>query len=139
MRPPFRSSLFLLATALFGGSALAAAAEPMCRPQATRLPPLYARLAAEPPLQANERLHLRQLAAMVARAHNGGNWKRTYDQLTTSDAYDYVKNFIGTTGHKDKGDWNAIRCTESFGKDTLTAGKNGRGIGGLQMTPLTLP
>jgi hypothetical protein len=67
MRPPFRSSLFLLATALFGGSALAAAAEPMCRPQATRVPPLYARLAAKPPLQANERLHLRQLAAKGAQ------------------------------------------------------------------------
>lgn len=62
--PLLRTPLLLLATALLGSSALAA--EPLCRPQATRLPPLYARLTAKAPLPADERLHLRQLAAKGA-------------------------------------------------------------------------
>jgi RHS repeat-associated protein len=78
------------------------------------------------------------LAAMVARAHNGGVWKRTYQQLTTSDSYDYVKNFIGAPGHTVKGDWKSLRCTESLGDNTVRPGTGGVGIGGLQFTPLIL-
>ncbi|MEO6279417.1 hypothetical protein [Roseateles sp.] len=64
--PIARHSALLLAAALLGGNAVAAAAEPACRPQATRLPPLYAKAATKPPLPADERLHLRQLAAKGA-------------------------------------------------------------------------
>jgi len=78
------------------------------------------------------------LAAMVARAHNGGTWRRTYASLTTSDAYDYVKNFMGTTGNTSKGDWKSLRCTESLGDKTVKPGTEGKGIGGLEFTPLQL-
>jgi hypothetical protein len=65
-------------------------------------------------------------------------WKRTYQQLTTSDSYDYVKNFIGAPGHTVKGDWKSLRCTESLGDNTVRPGTGGVGIGGLQFTPLIL-
>lgn len=79
------------------------------------------------------------LAAMVARAHNGGAWKRPLQSLTTSDAYDYVKNFLGTpTKFLDKGDWKSLRCTENFGAGTVKPGTNGEGIGGLEMKELKL-
>ncbi|HEX8604175.1 MAG TPA: hypothetical protein VF774_16125, partial [Pseudoduganella sp.] len=78
------------------------------------------------------------LAAMVARAHNGGNWRRTYQSLTTSDQNDYVKRFLGNPGHTDEGDWRSLRCTESLGPSTIKPGTNGVGIGGLEFKPLKL-
>lgn len=42
------------------------------------------------------------LAAMVARAHNGGIWDRTLVSLKSSDSYDYVKRFLGV--QKNAGD-----------------------------------
>ena len=79
------------------------------------------------------------IAAMVARAHNGGNWKRSLADLTASDSFDYVKNFLGTpTKFLDKGDWKSLRCTENFGPGTLKPGTNGKGIGGLEMKDLNL-
>lgn len=78
------------------------------------------------------------LAAMVARLHNGGDWRRTYAQLTNpaTDAYNYVENFIGTAGHTNKGDWDSIRCTNSFGARSIDDA--GVGIGGLQFKPVNL-
>jgi hypothetical protein len=73
---------------------------------------------------------------MVARAHNGGTWQKTYEKLISDDEHDYVKNFVGTPGHRGNGDWNALRCAEGFGPDTVTPGTNGKGTGGLEMTPL---
>jgi len=79
------------------------------------------------------------LAAMVARAHNGGRWRRDLEKLTKSDAYDYVKNFLGTpTKFLGKGDWKSLRCTETFGTGTIKPGTNGKGIGGLEMQELKL-
>jgi len=79
------------------------------------------------------------LAAMVARAHNGGTWKRTLASLTASDSYDYVKNFLGTPDKwLNKGDWKSLRCTENFGADTVKPGTKGKGIGGLEMKDLKL-
>jgi hypothetical protein len=78
------------------------------------------------------------LAAMVARAHNGGTWQKTYEKLLSGDAHDYVKNFIGRPSHQSKGDWNALRCTEGFGPDTVTPGTKGKGIGGLEVAPLVI-
>ena len=79
------------------------------------------------------------LAAMVARAHNGGTWQKTYPLLTTQDEHDYVKSFIGI-GAKftNKGDWVSLRCTETLGKDTVKPGTSGEGIGGLEMETLKL-
>ena len=76
------------------------------------------------------------LAAMVARAHNGGVWDRTLSSLKASDSYDYVKRFLGV--HKSAGDWYSLRCAESLGSNTVKPGTQGKGIGGLQMTPLVL-
>lgn len=76
------------------------------------------------------------LAAMVARAHNGGTWMKTYEQLVSRDEHDYVKNFVGASGYRRKGDWNALRCAEGFGSRTVIPGTNGEGIGGLEMAPL---
>ena len=79
------------------------------------------------------------LAAMVARAHNGGKWNRTLEQLTSRDPYSYVKNFLGTPDKwLGKGDWKSLRCTENFGADTVKPGKNGKGVGGLEMKDLKL-
>jgi hypothetical protein len=79
------------------------------------------------------------LAAMVARAHNGGHWQRTLHELTSSDKYDYVKNFLGTPAHYlNKGDWKSLRCTETFGNRTVKKGADGKGIGGLEFKPLQL-
>jgi hypothetical protein len=76
------------------------------------------------------------LAAMVARAHNGGIWDRTLVSLKKSDSYDYVKRFLGV--QKNEGDWYSLRCAESLGPNTVKPGTQGKGIGGLQMTPLVL-
>ena len=54
------------------------------------------------------------------------------------DAYNYVNNFLGTPKYTNKGDWNSLRCTETFGKDTVKPGTKGIGIGGLEMAPLKL-
>ncbi len=78
------------------------------------------------------------LAAMVARAHNGGKWDRTYQQLTSSDQNKYVKRFLGNPGYTDEGDWRSLRCTESLGPSTIKPGTNGVGIGGLEFKPLKL-
>lgn len=84
------------------------------------------------------------LAAMVARAHNGGSWKRSFSSLTSpndassGDQNHYVKYFLGQSGYRAKGDWYSLRCTESFGTNTVKPGTQGKGIGGLQMTPLAL-
>jgi len=78
------------------------------------------------------------LAAMVARAHNGGTWNRTYDDLKKHDSYNYVKNFIGIDIYTKKGDWKSLRCTDSFGTNTVKPGTNGKGIGGLEMKSLQL-
>jgi RHS repeat-associated protein len=78
------------------------------------------------------------LAAMVARAHNGGSWKRTYQDLITVDEHKYVKNFVGTSGNTANGDWKSLRCTENLGTNTVKPGTQGKGIGGLEMTPLQL-
>ncbi len=78
------------------------------------------------------------LAAMVARAHNGGNWKRTYASLTSSDSYDYVKNFMGAPGGLGKGDFKSLRCTDSLGPDTIKVGTGGKGIGGIEFKQLEL-
>jgi hypothetical protein len=37
-----------------------------------------------------------------------------------------------------EGDWNSLRCTATLGSKTLVPGQNGKGIGGLQMTPLSI-
>jgi hypothetical protein len=78
------------------------------------------------------------LAAMVARAHNGGKWMRTYQELTANDDYNYVKNFIGSPGNIVKGDWKSLRCTENLGTNNVKPGTQGKGIGALEMTPLQL-
>lgn len=81
-----------------------------------------------------------QWAAMVARAHNGGNWNRSLSSLRTSDSYDYVKRFLGfESGQGSSGDWPSFRCTESFGGDNIVQpGTQGVGIGGLELKPLIL-
>ena len=76
------------------------------------------------------------LAAMVARAHNGGKWERILTDLKKSDNYNYVKKFLGE--QKNSGDWYSIRCAESFGASTIHPGAGGKGIGGLEITPLVL-
>ncbi len=74
------------------------------------------------------------LAAMVARAHNGGVWQRSYQSLITNDTFKYVKNFLGTPGYATKGDWNSLRCTENIRPNNV---KSGEGIEGLELTPLS--
>lgn len=76
------------------------------------------------------------LAAMVARAHNGGVWDRNLPSLKASDSFDYVKRFLGV--RKEKGDWYSLRCTNSLGSNTVKPGTQGKGVGGLQMRPLVL-
>ena len=82
------------------------------------------------------------LAAMVARAHNGGEWKQTYAYLTshpdTADPYDYVKNFMGAPGSLGKGDIKSLRCTDSLGPDTIKVGTGGKGLGGIEIKQLEL-
>ncbi|WP_305824314.1 hypothetical protein [Massilia brevitalea] len=78
------------------------------------------------------------LAAMVARAHNGGKWQRTYQELVANDEHDYVKNFLGIGKFTGKGDFKSLRCTEDFGTGTIKPGNKGNGIGGLEMTPIHL-
>ncbi|MBC7502564.1 MAG: RHS repeat-associated core domain-containing protein, partial [Herminiimonas sp.] len=79
-------------------------------------------------------------AARTARAHNGGNWRRTLAQLTTTDQNDYVKQFLGEPGFLGKGNLHALRCTQDFGTtvDTLAPGTGGVGIGGLQFKALDM-
>ena len=83
-----------------------------------------------------------EIAGRVARLHNGGpgsNWDAaSFTTLTSSDAFNYVKRFLGWSGYKSEGDWYSLRCTESLGNETLKPGTQGKGIGGLQMTPLKL-
>jgi hypothetical protein len=83
-----------------------------------------------------------EIAGRVARLHNGGpgsNWDAaSFSTLTNSDAFNYVKRFLGRVGYQQEGDWYSLRCTESLGNDTLKPGTQGKGIGGLQMTPLQL-
>jgi hypothetical protein len=80
------------------------------------------------------------LAAMVARAHNGGEWRRSLRSLTGNrpgeDSGGYVKSFLGRLA--GRGDLYSLRCVDSFGSRTLEPGRNGRGIGGLEMTALVL-
>ncbi|MEO1768089.1 hypothetical protein [Thiobacter aerophilum] len=82
------------------------------------------------------------LAAMVARAHNGGKWERSLSSLTSprssasGDQNHYVKRFLGDK--PGEGDWYSLRCAESFGKSTVRPGMQGKGVGGLQMIPLVL-
>lgn len=59
------------------------------------------------------------------------------------DANDYVKNFIGVPeyarkNYSQKGDWRSLRCTESFGANTVKPDSGGKGIGGLELGPLKL-
>jgi hypothetical protein len=42
--------------------------------------------------------------------------------LTTSNAYDYVKDFIGTPDQTVKGDWKSLHCSERFGNNTVALG-----------------
>lgn len=46
------------------------------------------------------------LVAMVARAHNGGNWARSLQGLKNSDAYDYVKRFLGVPRGRNR--WRLV-------------------------------
>jgi hypothetical protein len=85
------------------------------------------------------------LAGLVARAHNGGGgrFNRTLADLMAHDANDYVKNFIGVPeyagkNYAKKGDWRSLRCTQTFGPNTVKPGSGGKGIGGLEMGPLKL-
>ena len=78
------------------------------------------------------------LAAMVARAHNGGKSERSFASLISSDQNNYVKRFLGQPGYQTEGDWRSLRCAESLGINTLKPGTGGKGIGGLQFTPLQL-
>lgn len=83
-----------------------------------------------------------EIAGRVARLHNGGpgsNWKaKVFSTLISSDDNDYVKRFLGKPKYKSEGDWYSLRCVQSFGKNTVKPGTQGKGIGGLQMTPLIL-
>lgn len=80
------------------------------------------------------------LAAMVARAHNGGNWKRPLSDLSSpsvlKDQNHYVKYFLGKI--PGKGDWYSLRCADSFGEETVKLGSQGKGVGGLEMQSLKL-
>jgi RHS repeat-associated protein len=78
------------------------------------------------------------LAAMVARAHNGGTWKLPYEDLTSEDPNQYVQKFLGVNGYTSKGDFKSIRCTENLGPSTLKPGTQGVGIGGLELEPLKI-
>lgn len=81
-----------------------------------------------------------EIAARVARLHNGGNWRLPMAGLTgANDAYGYVKRFIGI--NRGEGEWRSLRCVENFGPNVTTVGPGtaGQGIGGLEMRRLTLP
>jgi RHS repeat-associated protein len=101
---------------------------------------LNAAIAAYP--NATEEEH----AARVARAHNGGNWRRTLTQLTTSDFANYVKRFIGHTGYRNEGYVSAMRCVEDFGTrvDNVVrpapnvTSTNGTGVQGVEIAQLVL-
>ncbi len=85
-------------------------------------------------------------AARVARAHNGGNWRRTLTQLTTNDFANYVKRFIGSTGYRNEGYVSAMRCVEDFGTRvdnvvrpaTGVTSTNGVGVLGVEVALLVL-
>jgi hypothetical protein len=82
----------------------------------------------------------KEVASRVARLHNGGrNWDTPNAAILTSvDANDYVKRFLGN--RRGEGEWRSLRCTQDFGNtvQTVVPGTNGKGIGGLQFTALTL-
>ena len=81
-----------------------------------------------------------EIAKRVARLHNsgrGGNWEaQVTTDLTRRDNFDYVKRFIGD--RRDEGEWRSLRCTNGFGPTatTVAPGTQGRGGGGLELTPL---
>jgi hypothetical protein len=69
------------------------------------------------------------LAAMTARAHNGGPWRRTLNQLTINDQNNYVKNFLGEPGYVSRGNWRSLRCVEDFGATVTTVAPGTAGVG----------
>jgi hypothetical protein len=81
-----------------------------------------------------------EIAARVARLHNGGTWRAPLAQLLgAGDSYNYVKRFLGI--NRGEGEWRSLRCVENFGPNVTTVGPGtaGQGIGGLEMRRLTLP
>lgn len=80
-----------------------------------------------------------EIAARVARLHNGGNWRAPLATLTgNGDSFNYVKRFLGD--QRGEGEWRSLRCVADFGEHvtSLEPGTNGQGIGGIELTPLNL-
>lgn len=78
-----------------------------------------------------------EIAARVARLHNGGNWNAPLATLKgAGDSFNYVKRFLGD--QRGEGEFRSLRCTQDFGPTvrTVAPGTNGRGIGGIELTPI---
>ncbi|MEO6279418.1 RHS repeat-associated core domain-containing protein [Roseateles sp.] len=81
-----------------------------------------------------------EVAARVARLHNGGNWQAPLATLKgAGDSFNYVKRFLGDI--HGEGEWRSLRCVEDFGTGvtTVAPGTAGSGVGGLEMKTLTIP
>jgi hypothetical protein len=68
-----------------------------------------------------------EIAARLARRHNGGAWWLPVSVMKTNDAHNYVKKIFGDPGFGNDGNYLALRCAGGLSKPGLT------------ITPLQIP